>query len=688
MTLKLALANVRRSYKDFAIYFFTLVVGVAVFYAFNSIQAQQAVLNLDEMQSQMLELMDMLIGIVSVLVVIILAFLVVYANRLLIRRRNKEFGLYLLMGMTRGMLFRLTCAETLLVGVVSLVAGLALGILLSQALVWVTALIFVADLSEGFSILFAPEAAVLTVVLFCAIFAFSLIINVGYLAKCKLVDLLNAERKNDNLTLRSIPVAFVLFLIACALIGVAYWQLLEYGMIEMDWHFWLATALMVVGTLLFFYSLSGFLLLVAQRIKPLYYRGLNMVVLRQVASRINSSFASMGVICVTLFFAITSVCSGIGVASAMQANIEKTANYDATVRTTYSQYDERAAGTGSAYSFYEEMDGDMNEGLAQAATAVGGTQWSSMVAESAQLDFYNSEVTYGDMDALAGKKLSDYTSAVSEGYEIAQLSVVKLSQVNHVLEISGREPIQLEEGQALLSADHESVQDYLADVAASGGTLTVFGTQLSIVNWADSRCYETTSVPMQTGLIVVNDDVIPTDAQPTSSLLDINFVDDGALDAWTATMDKIADDPNVWGFNMYQTRQEVYNVSMGLTTVCSYLAVYIGFVLVVACAAILAIQQLTSATDNRTRYQLLEKLGATQGMVNGALLKQILIAFAFPMALAVCHTVCALMEVTDTIEVFGQMNIAETAAITGASFLVVYGIYFTLTYFQARRVIR
>ena len=128
--------------------------------------------------------------------------------------------------------------------------------------------------------------------------------------------------------------------------------------------------------------------------------------------------------------------------------------------------------------------------------------------------------------------------------------------------------------------------------------------------------------------------------------------------------------------------------NVGMTTIVAYLAVYIGFVLVVACAAILAIQQLTSATDNRKRYQLLDTLGAPQSMINGALFKQILIAFLFPLALAIAHSLCALQQVVVLVQLFGHFDIGQTSAVVSGAFLAVYGLYFIITYVTARGVIR
>lgn len=693
MMLKLAWANVRRSYKDFAIYFLTLMIGVAVYYAFNSIKDQQGVLTLNEQQTSMIEVTGMLIDWVSIFILIILAFLVIYASRFLIKRRNKEFGMYLLLGMPRTTLLGLTASETLLVGALSLVVGLAVGVFLSQVLVWVTALLFAANMSEEFTFLFSSDVVIKTIVAFLLIFALSLLINVGYLAKAKLIELINADRKNEVLTLRSIPLAFALFVVSVVLIGAAYKVLTDNGLTAIDGPFQTATLLVCVGTVLFFYSLSGFLLRVVQSIKPLYYRGLNMFVLRQVASRINSSFVSMSVICMTLFLAITSVCGGIGICNAMTGAYATQTSYDATIRSYYSV--EADSGNEEEFPFaatVESHNYDMNAGLRDSAEIVGATKWDSMVRESGQLNYYSSDVTLADTDALLGKPLSDYSSAVGAYYQDQTLLVAKLSEYNRALELAGKDPVSIPQGQALIAYDFDTMTNYYKDLVAKGGMVSLYGKDFTLCDWVDQTTTETTSTAMQTGTLVINDDEFPAEANDTiwASLLNVQFVDEGALESFEDTLIAIQESENTdtWPIAMWQTKQGVYDQGISFSTIVSYLAIYIGFVLVVACAAILAIQQLTAASDNRRRYVLLDKLGASRKMIDGALFKQIAIAFIFPMALAICHSICALLVVIDVVSIFGHIEIGEVATIAAIAFFVVYFAYFLLTYFQARSVIR
>lgn len=700
MLAKLAFANVRRSYKDFAIYFFTLLIGVAVFYAFNSITAQDAVLAFDTSQGNMIELLSYLINGVSVFICVILAFLVVYASRYLIKRRNKEFAIYLLLGMPKGALLRLTLAETLIVGLVSLIAGIGLGLLISQGLLYVTAFMFVVDI-PGFTFFVAQDELVKTIVVFLIIFALALFFNVGYVMKAKLIDLIQSERKNDTLKLRSIPVSFCLFLVSCVIIGVSYYLLSENGIV-VNPTFGAATALVCVGTLLFFYSLSGFLLRVIQSIKPLYYRGLNMFTLRQVASRINSSFVSMAVICMTLFLAITSVAGGVGISLSMQNSMASITHYDASATSYYSV---ASSLEGSDYSnevkqryealqgYLEKHDYNMAQGIADDAKKLGLPDFNNVVRESAQVDMYDSEATFGQLDEQLGKPMTDYVGAemINPDYIDQTLSIVPVSQYNHAMEISGREGISLGRDEAVLNCDTDVVMDYARDVAKSGITLNVFGHNLAVDRDLNTETFQTTSIPGQMGILIVSDEIIPDDAVPITSILNVQFTNNpDAEKQWKDIYEGIStsEDPETWPLNMGMTKEEVFSQNIGLTTIIAYLAIYIGLVLVVACAAILAIQQLTSASDNRTRYQLLNKLGAPSSMVNGALFKQILIAFLFPLVLAIAHSLCALQEVVTLVQLFGHLDIGQTSIVVSGAFLAVYGLYFVLTYVAARGVIR
>ena len=107
MFSKLAFQNVKKSMKDYTVYFLTLTFGVCLFYVFNSIDSQQAMLDVSSRQEDMLKLLTQMMGYVSVFISVLLAFLIIYANRFLIKRRKKELGLYMILGMPKGKISRL-----------------------------------------------------------------------------------------------------------------------------------------------------------------------------------------------------------------------------------------------------------------------------------------------------------------------------------------------------------------------------------------------------------------------------------------------------------------------------------------------------------------------------------------------------------------------------------------------------
>ena len=284
MYAKIALGNVRKSFRDFSVFFLTLAFGVCVFYAFGSITDQAAVIQMGEDQRRMVQALTDILSGLSVFVVVILGFLVVYANRFLIRRRKREFGIYLTLGMDIRHVSWIVVIETLVVGVVALGVGLLLGLALSQVMMYVTAGLFEATI-KGFVFAFSPAAALSTVACFAGIFLVTLVFNVTTVSRYKLIDLINADKVSEKVRLRSLPLSVVLFLVSLVLIGVAYKTLLEHGMMEEGPYFAIATGLVTVGTLLFFFSISGFALRALQASPRAYLSGLNMFVMRQLNSR-------------------------------------------------------------------------------------------------------------------------------------------------------------------------------------------------------------------------------------------------------------------------------------------------------------------------------------------------------------------------------------------------------------------
>lgn len=700
MLARLAVGNIRKSIADFGVYFLTVVLGVAVFYAFNSMSQQRAVLAMSESQDKIFELLGTVIGGVSVFIACVLVFLVVYANRFLVKRRKREFGIYLMLGMSSGDVVKIVAMESLITGVVSLAMGLVLGLALSQGLLYLTSLLFSADVASagGIAFVFSADALVYTLVVFVAIFLIAAVVNAREVSKARLIDLMTAERRAEGLTLRSLPLSLVLFAVSIAMIGASYKLLLDNGLLNLSPQFGAATVLVCAGTVLFFWSLSGFLLRIVQSSKALYFRGLNMFALRQINAKVNTTFATLSVVCLTLFLALTSVCGGIGIRNAVEGNLAQSTSYSATVRTTYCYSTSDGfedAGLGPFGDYAAELGGDMATGLTRSAEALGAGDLASLVEDGAQVDFFIDDVddplTFGDLERAAGVALTDVSGngLLNPDYTATPLQIVRLSQVNDALALAGAEPVELAEGECALLVDSDISKGFFEEAASCAPVIEVGGVELKATQCIE-RCIETTSFPTNTGALVVPDDAVPAGALTMSSIYDVQCASESDERAFIEACDAIeaSDNPQTWPITMTQGRQAVIEQSASLSTIVAYLAIYLGFVLTVACAAILAIQQLSEASDNARRYGLLRKLGAPEGMIDRALLVQVAVYFVFPLLLAIAHSICAMRVVADVVAVFGALDIGLMVAMCAGAFVAVYGVYFVVTYLAGRKLVR
>ena len=223
MLFKLSLKNISKSIKDYTIYFFTLILGVAIFYVFNAIDDQTVMLNVSSSTYDIIKLMTSMLSGVSVFVSFILAFLIIYASRFLIKRRNKEFGIYLTLGMSKRKISLILFFETLLIGILSLGVGIGIGFLLSQLMSILVANMFEADLTK-FKFIFSSSACIKTLIYFSIMYLVVMIFNTINISKCKLIDLLHANKKSEKIKLKNPWLCVIVFIISACALGYAYYM--------------------------------------------------------------------------------------------------------------------------------------------------------------------------------------------------------------------------------------------------------------------------------------------------------------------------------------------------------------------------------------------------------------------------------------------------------------------------------
>lgn len=335
MFSKLALRNVRRSFRDYGVYLLTLTFGVCLFYTFNSLDGQGAMVFLAQNKNPIVGAITTLMDVFSVFVAVVLACLILYANRFLLRRRKRELGTYLLLGLSQGQVSRLLFLETGLIGLISLIAGLALGVAASFGMSALTLSMFEMDLSAMLAVNFSPRAAVKTAVYFGVIFLLVMALSGVQVSKAKLIDLIHGERKNEILKPRPLGVAVFQFVLGVACLIAAYAILLIFGMalsIAVPFLCFPMLGLGTLGTLLIFRSLSGFVMKFVQGRPGLYFKNLNVFTLRQWISKVHTTYLAQTVVCILLLLAIGITASSLGLNSTLSAMTDGEAPFDITVQ--------------------------------------------------------------------------------------------------------------------------------------------------------------------------------------------------------------------------------------------------------------------------------------------------------------------------------------------------------------------
>lgn len=675
MLAKLAFGNMRKLLHDYAVYFLTLVLGVAVFYAFNTMSVQGDFLRGDvgETLSQVGQILDGL----TVFLAVILGFLMVYANNFLMRRRKKELGLYQVLGMRTGQVNVVLVLETLLVAAVSFGVGIALGVLVSQVLLFVTARMF-ATTVQHFSFFFSTDAFMLTLACFGVIFVVMMLFNWITLRRVRLIDLMSSARQNEKQFVRRLPLSIVLTAAGLVLMGVAYWRLIRDGFPmdnSMQGGFIITTIMVAVGTFVFFYGLAGTLTALLTHMRGFYWRDLHMFTTRQIASRVNTTALSMGVIALILFLAMTAMTTGMSICNTLNAMVEKGTPYSASISVLPT---DPVADPIDLEAEVAKVGIDLS--------AVGSHATVRIAVIPSELEGATS--TFQRISELTGE-------TIPKGFEHAMVGeVVSLSDYNAARALLGMEPVSLADGQYLLLCNMDQVEPFVNGGLEKGfsvtvGDVTLTPARATVIDDA-SAVLQDNGLGANPGTFVVADDLaasLPTYQQ----VIDVMYA--GPTEEGDAALkgleERLSD--SLGERSALTTVDTVTSVlADGTTTtgLISYMAIYIGFVLVIACAAILAIQQLSNASDSAGSYRTLSELGCSERLIFGSLRAQVAIAFALPLAVGLAHSLCAISVLNELVSAFGYSDALDGMTLGLVLFALVYGGYLALTYRMAHGIVR
>lgn len=684
MLFKISLKNIRKSLKDYTVYFFTLILGVAIFYVFNAIDSQSVMLDVRENMMDIIKLMNDMLSGVSVFVSCILGFLIIYASRFLIKRRNKEFGIYLTLGMSKRKISAILFFETLLIGIVSLVAGLVIGTILSQFMSVIVANMFDADMTK-FKFIFSMKACVKTLIYFAIMYVLVMIFNTFSISRCKLIDLLNAGKKTEKVTMKNPIICTIVFVIGVGILSYAYWMVTR-GVRTLNTFdkIGIPIALGCVATFLIFWSVSGFMIRIFTSIKSVYYKGVNSFVLRQFCSKINTTVFSTTVICIMLFITISVLSAALSMKDSLSKDLDSMCPVD--VQLAKYSYDAMS----EAYATSQDMSEKDREMLEDSKLSIietlnnSGFDAQKYFKDVAEYNIYNTGLTV--KDTLGDINTDDYKFMADN-----IMPVMTIGDYNSVARLYGNSTYELNDDEYIIVADYKNMVMIRNQALKKGITLSFNGKEYK------PRYNECKDGFVQIGVQNMNDGilVVPDNAVKPHQVRNMGLSADYRADtkeerySIETQLDNLMKNISFKkSFISWNSRIELAESSVGLGALVTFIALYLGIIFLISSAAILALRELSDSADNKERYGMLRKLGVDERMIDMALFKQIGIFFAFPLILALIHSVFGIKFINIILATMGMSSMAASIGLTLAFVAVIYGGYFLITYLCSRSIIR
>ena len=635
-----------------------------------------------------------MIGFVSVFVAVVLGLLIVYANNFLINRRKKEFGIYMTLGMSKKQISKIILLETIFVGIVSLIVGLIIGIFASQFMSILVAKLFEADMSE-FQFVFSKDACIKTCVYFAVMYIAVMFLNSITVSRYKLINLLNATRKNEIVKIRNPFLAILVFIAGTCILGYAYYIVtVKTNTLRVEKDLIKPILMGIVGTIAIFWSLSGFILTTIQKMKNIYLKDTNMFVLRQINNKINTTVISMSVICIMLFMTITILSSSLSLRNSMQKdlmemtpvdlNLEKTANLPEVYKNAY----------GKEVVTTKEQREDSK--LLISETLKNNGLDMNVVKDIVEIPIYA-------IDELTIEKfLGDQFEEIDREYPFLIYSsaekIVKVSDYNKIAEAYGIEKYSLNDDEYIMLCDFDSqVQIRNRALADGKNILEIAGKKYkSKYNECKKGFIDMAVSHTNIGILLVPDSCNLTEEMKEKYFLVANYnakTEEGKEKIekiFTESDSNLVQNLNNNGIEIDgMTKISLIESSLGLTTIIIFIAIYLGLIFLIASSIILALKQLTESSDNKQRYTILRKIGCDEKMINKALFRQVGIFFGMPLILAIIHSIFGVQFALNLLSGIAKKDellpgIIVTIIIIG----IIYGSYFLATYFGGKNIIK
>ncbi len=686
MLCKLSLKNIKKSIKDYVIYFCTLILGVAIFYVFNALDGQTVMLKVSTSTQELIQLMMTILSGVSVFVSFVLGFLIIYASRFLIKRRKKEFGIYLTLGMSKRKISIILFLETIIIGVLSLLVGLGLGVILSQLMSLLVANMFEANLTE-FTFVFSSKAFVKTIIYFGIMYLIVMLFNTFSVSQCKLIDLLHGARKSEKIRLKNPILCVIVFVLAAVVLGIAYYMVTAgFTFLYEPKDFILIIVMGVVSTFFIFWSLSGLILRIIMSMKIIYYKGLNSFTLRQFSSKVNTSVFSITIICLLLFITICLLSSCLTMKNSMNKNIKKLTPADIMLTTAYmdNQYDYF-----KNHGYTDEQIANSHYTVLEKLDIIGIDIKKDLKDYIEVNDYATPDLT---LNHTLGSKLEQIRTEFPYLSYDTQEPIMTISDYNKVARFYGMDEYTVEDDEYIIVADFKSMIEVRNIALENNEVITIFGHKLKPkYRTCQDGFLEMSSQHINTGIIVVSDEVAVADYLYNNYLIgNYHTSKKEEIRAIEEHINEVASSEQWENYLPLDgsSKLSIKEATVSLTAMVTFIGLYLGIIFLICCAAMLGLKELSESSDNKERFTMLRNIGVDEKLINKALFRQIGIFFMLPMLVALIHSVFGIMFAKKVLEIVGDDQLLPSIIMTAVFMVLIYGGYFLITYFCSKNILK
>ena len=682
MYAKLAKSNARKSIKDYLIYFITITICVSLFYAITSLSSSSYEFITED--SYNFKTLQLILKYSTYVITAILILLIAYVNKYMIRRRQREFATYILLGAEQKSIAFMFFIETLIIGTLAIIAGIFVGTLFSQA---ITALVLVSVNQEVvFTLRLYMDTVVITFIFFIAMFCIIGLYNVSVLNKIKLIDMLNVSKQVEFQFRRSGKVYGVIFGLSILLYIVCVYCTFKLINIEIDYsiksltYIGISLVSFIIGTFALFYSISYILIYLKGKCINFKYEGTNLFLIGSIVSKIKTAPILMATIAMTFLGAMISFIMTLAMAQWSLGYLNMRVPYDIDIRNDYS------------YNFDIEDIPKLDYGEV--------VQYLNDEGYSVR-DYCQVEKYFIDKDEF-------YTGDRNNSPMLA----ISLSDFNKLRTMLGYEKINLKENE-FTTQWHSVVNNTdINKFLSKNKHLNINGEILNISK--DSHYKESIGEGIYDFYSYNNIIILPDKVCKDLTLAETNFLANlnnqmsykDAVNFESKYIEKWFKENNRYLIEKYSKEFDITssiidgrvkssetNNILNMTLAMRILGVYLCIVLLTISFTVLALGQLTDSIEYKDRYKVLRKLGVEENDINKIVLKQISIYFVVPIAIALIGVGIFIynyyLMYKEIIVTFIGFNLFIFSIATGIILTIcVYMCYFAGTYYTFKRNIK